>query len=452
MKILFLCTAHNSLSQQLYLTLSTSHDVTIEYAISDELMISAVALSKPELIICPFLTTFVPKEIYDNVLTLIIHPGPPHDAGPSALDWVLMGDDGSIGDETKLLKHLGTAAALPGRSHWGVTALRATQHFDAGPIWAFDHFPIDIDQPGLTKSGLYRGPVTRAAIAVTLAAIARIQLAATTVSNVTALSSKSEFRRNPSRENVACSPFLNPLSDYGVYAVSDNLPFRGGRLHDRPLLKATEREFDLSRHTAQQISRRIRCGDTQPGVLSNVFGYQLYVYGGIVDDGIRELDHDAVTVAGSKVLATRNEAICLATCDGKGIWITHTRRPKKKSDTALWPKVPATFELVELNILTAGQVQQLHWALPADWGRSPVPTFQEVWIDFSLDDNRDRTAYLYFDFYNGAMATRHCSQLIGAMEYILSQSTTNNPVRAVVLMGGAYFSNGVALNVRPAYT
>jgi hypothetical protein len=32
-----------------------------------------------------------------------------------------------------------------------------------------------------------------------------------------------------------------------------------------------------------QISRRIRCGDTQPGALSKVFGRNLYVYGGMID-------------------------------------------------------------------------------------------------------------------------------------------------------------------------
>ncbi|KAK5126270.1 hypothetical protein LTR85_010505 [Meristemomyces frigidus] len=447
MKILFLCTAHNSLSQRLYLALSTSHDVTIEYAISDEMMISAVALSRPDLIICPFLTTFVPKDIYDNVLTLIIHPGPPHDAGPSALDWVLMGDDGSIEDDTKLLQHLDTAGALPGRSHWGVTALRATQHFDAGPVWAFDHFEIDIDRPGMTKSELYRGPVTRAAIAVAIAAIARIQEAATKSGHDIARASKTTSKRSPTRTYVACSPFLKPQPSYAERAVSDNLSFQGGKLHNRPLLKATDREFDLSRHTAQQISRRIRCGDTQPGVLSNVFGHHLYVYGGIVDDAVGELQHNALMVAGTEVLATRNEAICLATCDGKGIWITHTRRPKMKSDSALWPKVPATSGLVELGFLTANQVQRLHWAPPADWSLSPFRTFQEIWIDFHIDDNRNRTAYLYFEFYNGAMATRQCSHLIDAMKYILSRSTADQPIRAVVLMGGTYFSNGIALNV-----
>jgi hypothetical protein len=73
MRILFLCTAHNSLSQRLYLALSHFHHVTIEYALSDAVMISAVALAAPDLIICPFLTRSVPREVHEKVLTLVIH-------------------------------------------------------------------------------------------------------------------------------------------------------------------------------------------------------------------------------------------------------------------------------------------------------------------------------------------------------------------------------------------
>jgi len=45
------------------------------------------------------------------------------------------------------------------------------------------------------------------------------------------------------------------------------------------------------------------------------------------------------------------------------------------------------------------------------------------------------------------MTTDRCSHLCDAMEYIIAKSTTDDPIRAVVLMGGAYFSNGIALNV-----
>lgn len=149
----------------------------------------------------------------------------------------------------------------------------------------------------------------------------------------------------------------------------------------------------------------------------------------------------------SKILGVRNKAICIATCDGKGVWITHTRRPKTKYDKALWPKVPALAGLIELGLIRQDDIDVLHWFPPLDWSLSSFRTFQEVWVDVEMDIQYRKTAYLYFDFYNGAMSTENCSQLIAAMDYILTLSTIDSPVQAVVLMGGTYFSNGIALNV-----
>ncbi len=178
MKILFICTAHNSLSQKLEQDLAAAgYEVSIEYALSDEVMLDAINLYEPDIIMCPFLTARIPKEIYSKVLTLIIHPGPPGDVGPSALDWLLMGDDGTIDDASETLQRLDSGPIGPGRSHWAVTILEAIEDFDAGPVWAFEQFPINIDQPGLTKSELYRGPVTRAAVSATLCAIDRVRQA-----------------------------------------------------------------------------------------------------------------------------------------------------------------------------------------------------------------------------------------------------------------------------------
>ena len=178
MKILFFCTAHNSLSQRLYLALTRNqqHSVTVEYALSAQHMLEAARLVQPHLVICPFLTSLVPQQVYEAFLTLIVHPGPPGDAGPSALDWLLMGDDGSEQDSQRLLADNGFSPV--GRSHWGVTVLQAIKEFDAGPVWAFEQFAVDIDDVRLTKSSLYRGAVTQAAIVATLAAIERIEAAA----------------------------------------------------------------------------------------------------------------------------------------------------------------------------------------------------------------------------------------------------------------------------------
>jgi enoyl-CoA hydratase/carnithine racemase/methionyl-tRNA formyltransferase len=443
MKILFLCTAHNSLSQRLYLALSSSHEVTIEYAVSDALMISATELVEPDLVICPFLTSRVPKEIYEKYLTLIIHPGPPGDIGPSALDWVILGDDGTEQDAEKLLTTLDRDTCKAGRTHWGVTVLQAIEEFDAGPVWAFEQFPIDIDQPGLTKSELYRGPVSRAAILATLTAIDRIHDAAFR----NQISSPTNVINGRTLSGTKITPHLQAHLDFKLLSVGTGIPFRGGRTFHRPLLKAVQRDFNVKRHTAQQISRRIRCGDSQPGALSKVFGVNLYVYGGIVDGSPGGPNPGAVPgAAPGTIVATRNEAVCIATCDGRGVWITHIRRPKKSTDIALWPKVTAVPGLIELGILTQAQVCKLRWDLPNDWAKSPYPTFQEVWVEFASYGESKQAAYLYFDFYNGAMSTNQCSHLIDAMTYILS-TTASNPIQALVLMGGSYFSNGIALNV-----
>ena len=446
MKILFLCSAHNSLSQRLYLVLSTNHDVTIEYALSDELMISATELARPDLIICPFLTARVPKEIYDEYMTLIIHPGPPGDAGPSALDWVLLGDNGSEKDAGNLLKALNSDVDQPGRSFWGVTILQAIEEFDAGPVWAFEQFDIDIDDCRLTKSELYRGSVTRAAISACLVAVNRIQNAALLEQH--AVPASGTMEQPCSSVVTRISPRLRADKNFKLLSVGAQVPFRGGPTFHRSLLKAAEREFDVTRHTAQQISRRIRCGDSQPGSLSNVFGMKLYVYGGVVDESPGGPNPGLMPCAvPGTIVAIRNEGVCIATCDGRGVWITHVRRLKKAKDVALWPKVPAVSGLTELGILTMAQIQNLQWDLPNDWSKSPFSTFQEVWVDFVSYGSTKQAAFLYFDFYNGAMATKQCSQLIEAMDYIISCSSTNLPVAAVVLMGGAYFSNGIALNV-----
>ncbi|KAK1963836.1 formyl transferase domain-containing protein [Colletotrichum sublineola] len=440
MNILFLCTAHNSLSQRLYLTLSKSHNVTIEYALSDEAMIEASKLFKPHLIICPFLTARVPREVYENYLTLIIHPGPPGDAGPSALDWVLMGDDGTEADPETLIRD-GTWSEF-GRSYWGVTVLQAVEEFDAGPVWAFEQFPLQIDSPGITKSSLYRGPVTRAALTATLAAIERIQSAC--------MQTVSPYTPPPSPGNVKFAPHLvTPLLQakpaYRDASVTLQKAFLGGVTRHRPLLKAAQRDFDIQSHTAREISRRIRSSDSQPGCLTKLFGPSLYVYGGTVEEG----DDFIGQASPGEIIAYRDDAVCVATCDEKAVWITHIRRVKKKTDTMLWPKVPAVSGLRELGIINDDAVARNSISrATVDWSRAPHSTQQDVWVDFETFPGARRVAFLYFEFYNGAMSTEQCTRMISALDFIISTHVVERPLSAVVLMGGeGYFSNGIALNV-----
>lgn len=438
MKILFFCTAHNSLSQQLYLRLSQTHSIAVEYALSDAVMIEATSLVQPDIIICPFLTSRVPSEVFNNYLTLIVHPGPPGDAGPSALDWMLMGDDGTVSNAADLLKS--QSWSQNGRSHWGVTVLQAVTEMDAGPVWAFEQFGINIDEPGMTKATLYRDKVTKAAITATLAALNRIISAANTQPepNIATDLTRQSLLQIP----VVSPGHLQPDPMYKILSVTQQRPFLGGATHCRPLLKAADRDFDIATESAKTISRKIRSSDSQPGCLTNLFGASnLYIYGGIIEAG---RDENCQHKPG-EIIGYRNDAVCVATCDGLGIWVTHIRRVKRKVDSMLWPKVPAVPGLLELGLISQSISNNSFSLRPlTGWKKASYSTYQDIWVDFSLVEGKERVAFVYFEFYNGAMSTWQCSRLIEALDFVASIES----LEAVVMMGGeSYFSNGIALNV-----
>ena len=152
MRILFLTSAHNSLSQRLWIELSErGHEIRVCVAATDEAMIAAVSREAPDLILAPMLKIAIPKEIWSRHLCLIVHPGIKGDRGPSSLDWAIANHEKS----------------------WGVTILEAAEEFDAGAIWASHEFALEDDPPA--KSSLYRGQVTEAAVRGVLEAVARIE-------------------------------------------------------------------------------------------------------------------------------------------------------------------------------------------------------------------------------------------------------------------------------------
>ncbi|KAI7944368.1 hypothetical protein MJO28_011896 [Puccinia striiformis f. sp. tritici] len=427
LKILFLCTAHNSLSQRLALVLQErGHHVTIELAISPDLMIEAAKLAGPDLIVCPFLTKKVPAEVYESYLTWIIHPGAPGDAGPSAIDWVLLGDDGSEADSQEALTKISTndyVASGQGRSHWGVTVLQAIEEFDAGPIWAWEQFPITLDGPSaLTKASLYRGPLTTAAVVACLCAIDRLLSVADA----------------PSFPSI--HPGLQTQSTWATKSVTTQQEFLGGKTHTRPLLQPAQRAWNPAVDSAALVSRRLRASDSQPGVQSPLlYGKKLYLYGGIIEENPLPFK---VARAG-EIVAQRDGAVLVMTADGKGIWITHVRRLKPKNQALLPAKLPAMLGLQSVSEL-ASEVD--FNAIPT-WNLSgfvKVPgTFQEVWIEYDNFYGAFKTAYVFSNFYNGAASTLQCQQLLMAIKEVTSQSD----VKALVLMGGDYWNNGIHLGV-----
>jgi putative two-component system hydrogenase maturation factor HypX/HoxX len=139
MRILFLVSAHNSLSQRAAIALTElDHDVSVAVVDSGEAMQAAVAEHRPQLIVSPFLKKFIPESIWSRHRCLVVHPGPLGDRGPSSLDWAI-----ELGAE-----------------NWGVTVLEANGEADAGDVWATRSF---VTRP-VGKSSLYRHEVRRAVI------------------------------------------------------------------------------------------------------------------------------------------------------------------------------------------------------------------------------------------------------------------------------------------------
>jgi putative two-component system protein, hydrogenase maturation factor HypX/HoxX len=148
LRILLLCHSFNSLTQRLFAELrSRGHTLSVELDINDRVTEEAVALFQPDLVLAPFLKRRIPASVWQQVTCLVVHPGPPGDQGPSALDW----------------------AVLQRQAQWGVTVLQANDDFDAGPVWAHAAFPVR----DVAKGALYRREVTAAALQAVTEAVQR---------------------------------------------------------------------------------------------------------------------------------------------------------------------------------------------------------------------------------------------------------------------------------------
>lgn len=225
LRILFLVSAHNSLSQRAYIALTElGHEVAVEVVHSGEDMEAAVARQPPELIVCPMLKKIIPEAIWSNHRCLVVHPGPKGDRGPSSLDW----------------------AIELGMSEWGVTVFEANGEVDAGDVWATRTFAMR----DAGKSSLYRHEVRRAAVGALVEALTKI--------------AQADFR-------------VEPLHSGDPTVV--------GR--SRPTLKQVDRALDWSADGMSTIVRRIRAADGHPGVLDSVAGGEFHLFGAHPERSLR---------------------------------------------------------------------------------------------------------------------------------------------------------------------
>jgi len=392
MRILFLTTAHNSLSQRLLIELSErGHDIRVAVVTTDEDMLAAVSRERPDLIIAPMLKIAIPKKIWLHHLCLIVHPGIRGDRGPSSLDWAITNDE----------------------TIWGVTILEAADEFDAGAVWAAQEFALEGDPP--SKSSLYRGPVTEAAVSGVLEAVARVE------------SGECRFGTWPPER-------LPHVSRDGSRKVRGQL---------RPPMRHVDRAIDWMRDTTAEILRKIRAADSAPGVLGTIYGRRCFLYGAHVEERLQGPP--------GLVLARRDGAICIGTIDG-AVWVSHLKaKDEVDAPEEICQVVGAGIgcEYCDAELCFVAGIKlpatQVLGSLLLGVPEAPLPidaaqdhrTYREI-----VYTEEDEVGYISFDFYNGAMSTSQCTRLRDAFLYARSRRT-----RIIVLLGGRdFWSNGIHLN------
>ena len=271
MRILLLCHSFNSLSQRVLTALTAlGHLVSVELDISDLVTEEACALFKPDLLIAPFLKRRIPQSVWQAVVCLVVHPGPPGDRGPAALDW----------------------AVLERAPQWGVTVLQANADFDAGPVWAHAGFDL---RPA-SKASLYRAEVTQAAVSAVLQALERFAA-----------------QRPPAPVQATETASLTSPC---------HAPSAPSAPRWRPAMPQAVRRIDWLQHSTAEILARLRSADGQPGVADELFGLPCHVFDAHAASG-SALQALAASAVGA-VVAQRDGALLRRSVDG-GVWIGQAR-------------------------------------------------------------------------------------------------------------------------------
>jgi putative two-component system protein, hydrogenase maturation factor HypX/HoxX len=358
MRVLLLASAFNGLTQRLHRELSTRGlIVSVELAISPQVMEEAVSLFRPDIIFCPFLKQRVPESIWKHHTCLIVHPGIEGDRGPSSLDW----------------------AINPGVAEWGVTLLQAAEEMDAGHIWGTATFPMR----EASKGSLYRREVTEHAVRLVLAALEQHK--------------HHHFRPR---------------------ALNYDDPNVLGRLNRA--IRQKDRAIDWRQDSTESVVRKINAADGAPGVLDEVAGAPIYLYGARAAIGLHGRP--------GELLAKCHGAICRGTTDG-AVWISDLKRAAGGTPEPGAIKLPATSVIGHAaDVLPHIETDAMG---AADIGCNEIRYYE-----------RGEVGYLHFDFYNGAMNSAQCRRL----KQMLAQAK-RRPVKVIALLGGEEFwSNGIHLN------
>ncbi|WP_196140190.1 enoyl-CoA hydratase-related protein [Aliikangiella sp. G2MR2-5] len=268
------------------------------------------------------------------------------------------------------------------KPYWGATLLQANDEYDAGAIWD----TVNFETRKTSKSSTYRREVTRVG---------------------------AQMIRNAIRKFDMDNGY-NGLSRSELNRIEHEW---------RPLMKQPDRAIDWQRDSGELIAKKINAADSFPGVLDRIYTTPVYLY------GARYEARSDIEAEPGMIVGHKDEAIARA-CKGGVVWIRQLR--KSSPDHKLTDPDNPYFKLPALRALNT-QIAK---------GSQLSPLDSDIQGDIRVEI-KNETAYLYFDFYNGAFSTEQCQQLL--CEFKLLESRQD--IKVITLMGGQdFFSNGIHLN------
>ncbi len=304
MRILLISSAFSGLTQRFYTELDDAgYLVSVELHSGDlEQLVEGVLLFKPDLILCPFLTKYLPKDIYHNYKCLIVHPGIKGDRGPSSLDWAIQNNE----------------------PEWGVSLLEAAEEMDAGDIWAHKTFPMR----QATKSSLFYREVTQAAVDCLWEVLSYFEAPA----------------------------FKPEVQDYG------RLKYNGQTL---PPIKQKDRVINWKTYKTDDIVRHINAADGSPGLLDEIYGKPVFMFNAHKENHLTGKAGDIIATANHAICrATIDGAIWIGHLkpkleSGKGIklpatWVLKDLLPKTSTST-LKGLLSKSIKVIDLDYAQPGR-------------------------------------------------------------------------------------------------
>lgn len=183
-----------------------------------------------------------------------------------------------------------------------------------------------------------------------------------------------------------------------------------------PLLRQPLRKIDWENDDTQTVIQKLFAADTTPGVLDYFLGHDVHLFGPVSEPSLKGRP--------KQILAIRHGAVCIATRDG-AIWV---RQMKCKTH----PELPA-IKLPAARVINALAGNQ-DLGLASDYDSTAI---NDIWVEHD-----GATAYVHFNFYNGAANTQQCLRLKQTLAQVKASDA-----KVIVMMGGEdFFSNGIHLN------